>query len=62
VENFKFLYVDLLENFKFSFKIYVWLGKLHSLATERLYHVTFLRNSTFLLCLYTLLLSKIKKR
>jgi len=39
---------------------YVWLSKLHVLTTGRLYHVTILSNSTFLLCLHTLLLSELK--
>ena len=38
---------------------YVWLSKLHTLATGRLYRATFLSNSTFLLCLHTLLLSEL---
>ena len=43
------LYGDLVENFKFAVRIYVWLSKLHALTTGRLYHATFLSNST---CLY----------
>jgi len=39
---------------------YVWLSKLHALATGRLYHVTFPSNSTIPLCLHTLLLSELK--
>ena len=42
--------------------IYVCISELHALATGRPYHVTFLSNSTFLLCLNTLLLSKLKMR
>ena len=33
---------------------------LHALATGRLYHVTFLSNSIFLLCLHMLLISELK--
>jgi len=40
---------------------YVWLSKLHSLSTGRLYHATFLSNSTFLLCLHMLLLSELSE-
>jgi len=38
------------------------LSKFHAPATGRLYHVTFLSNSTFPLCLHTPLLSELKKR
>ena len=36
------------------------MSKLHTLATGRLYHATFLSNSTFLLCWHMLLLSELK--
>jgi len=39
---------------------YVWLSKLHVLATGRLYRATFLSNSTFCLCLHKVLLSELK--
>jgi uncharacterized membrane protein len=42
------LYVGLVENFKISVRMKVWLSKLHALATGRLYHVTLLTNSTVL--------------
>ena len=54
------LYVDLVENFKLAVNIQIWLSKLHMLATGRLYHAIFLSNSTFPLCLHTLLLSELK--
>jgi len=37
------------------------LSKLHALATGRLYHATFLSNSTFLLCLHMLLLGELSE-
>jgi len=48
-------------NFAFAVKKYVRYSKLHALATGRMYHATFLSNSTFLLCLHMLLLSEVSE-
>jgi len=54
------LYVAMVEILHLQLR-YVWLRKLHALATERLYHATFLSNSTFLFCLHMLLLSELSE-
>jgi hypothetical protein len=55
-----YLYVRMVEILHLQL-IYVWLSKLHALATGRLYHETFLRKSTFLLCLHMLFLIILSK-